>query len=221
MHVTHQASAFATTYGTTLFALRHRARLQPGETLVVLGAAGGCGSAAIELGKWMGARVIAAASTDDKLQVCKELGADDLVNYSSGPSRLKKRLKELGGANVIFDVVGGEYTEAALRSIAWNGRHLVIGFTSGSIPKVALNLALLKNCSIVGVFWGAWRALEPEASDAELKELGELFRQKIIRPRVTRTYSLEEAAQCLEDFANRKVIGKVVLVPSRGTPARL
>ena len=162
-------------------------------------------------------RVVAVASTKAKLEMCKQMGADEVLDYSDGPKALKGKLKELGGGDVIFDVVGGDYSEVALRSLNWNGRHLVIGFAAGSIPKVALNLALLKNCAIVGVFWGAWRQREQDASDAQLQELGRLFLEKIIRPRVTKTYSLDGAAQCLEDFADRKVMGKVVVVPCKAS----
>src|SRR6266487_6557369 len=153
------ASAFLLTYGTSHHALKDRAQLHPGETLLVLGAAGGVGLAAVEIGKVIGAHVIAAASTDEKLDVCRQHGADDLINYST--QDLKERVKTLtagNGVDVVFDPVGGDYSEAALRGIAWNGRFLVIGFTAGDIPRIPLNLPLLKGCSIVGVFWGSFTA---------------------------------------------------------------
>jgi NADPH2:quinone reductase len=153
------ASAFHITYGTTLYALRNRANLKKGETLLVLGASGGTGSAAIELGKAMGATVIAAAGSDEKLEFCKKLGADHLINYSGkSPTELKKAINSIDdGVDVVYDAIGGPYAEPALRSMKWDGRYLVIGFAAGDIPKIPLNLALLKNCSIVGVFYGMWR----------------------------------------------------------------
>ncbi len=157
------ASAFVMVYGTSHYALKDRARLQPGETLLVLGAAGGVGLAAVELGKAMGAHVIAAASSDEKLAVCREHGADQCINYSS--EDLKERIKTLTagkGADVIYDPVGGPYSEAALRGIAWEGRYLVIGFAAGDIPRIPLNLTLLKGCSIVGVFWGTFTSRNPQ-----------------------------------------------------------
>lgn len=153
------ASAFNMTYGTTLYALRNRANLKKGETLLVLGASGGTGSAAIELGKAMGATVIAAAGSDEKLEFCRKLGADHLINYSGkSPTELKKAINSIDdGVDVVYDAIGGPYAEPALRSMKWDGRYLVIGFAAGDIPKIPLNLALLKNCSIVGVFYGMWR----------------------------------------------------------------
>jgi len=156
------ASAFLMTYGTSYHALKDRARLKEGETLLVLGASGGVGLAAVELGKLMGARVIAAASTPEKLEVCKKYGADEVINYST--ENLKDRIKELtdgNGADVIYDPVGGDYSEAALRATAWKGRFLVVGFAAGDIPKIPLNLALLKGCQIVGVFWGSFAKRNP------------------------------------------------------------
>jgi NADPH2:quinone reductase len=153
------AAAFTMTYATSYHALKDRAHIQPGETLLVLGAAGGVGLAAVELGKQMGARVIAAASNEEKLAVCQQHGADDLINYAS--EDLKQRVKDLtggSGVDVVYDPVGGDFSEAALRSTAWNGRFLVIGFTTGQIPRIPLNLPLLKGCSIVGVFWGSFAA---------------------------------------------------------------
>ena len=158
-----QAAGVSITYFTSYYALKQRANLQPGETLLVLGAAGGVGTTAIELGKLMGAKVIAAASTDEKLELCRQLGADEVINYST--TSLKDALKALTGGrgvDVVYDPVGGDYAEPAVRSMAWNGRYLVIGFASGPIPKIPLNLTLLKGCSIVGVFWGRFGGEEPE-----------------------------------------------------------
>ena len=170
------AAAFVLTYGTSDHALRDRGALKAGETLLVLGAAGGVGLAAIEIGKALGARVIACASTDDKLAVCREHGADATINYAT--EDLRERIKALtggNGADVVYDPVGGPYTEPALRSIAWRGRLLVVGFAAGEIPKIPLNLTLLKGCSIVGVFWGDFARREPErfaASDAAARRAG-------------------------------------------------
>lgn len=160
-----QAAGVSITYFTSYYALKQRANLQPGETLLVLGAAGGVGTSAIELGKHMGARVIAAASTDEKLELCKKLGADEVINYST--TSLKDAIKELTGGkgvDVVYDPVGGDYAEPAIRGMAWNGRYLVIGFASGPIPKIALNLTLLKGCSLVGVFWGRFTMEEPQVN---------------------------------------------------------
>ncbi len=208
-----EASAFLMTYGTSHYALKDRARIQPGETLLVLGAAGGVGLAAVELGKQMGARVIAAASSAEKLAVCKEHGADELIEYSR--EDVKERTKALtggAGADVVYDPVGGDYAEAALRATAWDGRFLVIGFVAG-IPKIPLNLVLLKSCQIVGVFWGAFVARDPEAHLANVRELMDLWKSGKLSPRVDATYSFEQAAQALRDLEERRVRGKVVLVP--------
>jgi NADPH2:quinone reductase len=208
------ASAFLFTYGTSHYALKDRGQLQPGETLLVLGAAGGVGLAAVELGKVMGARVIAAASSDDKLAVCREHGADDVINYTN--EDLKDRTKALtggAGADVIYDPVGGAFAEAALRSTNWNGRFLVIGFAAGDIPKIPLNLVLLKGCQIVGVFWGAFTAREPERNRANIAELMRWFEEGKLRPHVSATYPFERAAEALNALAQRRVKGKVVLVP--------
>jgi NADPH2:quinone reductase len=208
------ASAFVMTYGTSHHALKDRAQIQPGETLLVLGAAGGVGLAAVELGKIMGAKVIAAASTDDKLAVCKQHGADDLINYAT--QDLRERIKEITGGkgvDVIYDAVGGAYTEPALRSMAWKGRLLVVGFAAGDIPKIPLNLTLLKGCSIVGVFWGDFTKREPKNNAASLRELGMWYMQGKLKPHISATYPLARAADALKDMMNRKVMGKVVLVP--------
>ncbi|MGB9150390.1 MAG: NADPH:quinone oxidoreductase family protein [Burkholderiales bacterium] len=207
------ASAFVMTYGTSHHALKDRAQILPGETLLVLGAAGGVGLAAVELGKIMGARVIAAASTDEKLAVCKQHGADEMINYSS--QDLRERIKEITGGkgvDVIYDAVGGPYTEPALRSMAWKGRLLVVGFAAGDIPKIPLNLTLLKGCSIVGVFWGDFTKREPKNNAASLRELGMWFMQGKLKPHISATYPLARAADALNDMMNRKVMGKVVLV---------
>ena len=207
------ASAFVMTYGTSYHALKDRAKLQPGETVLVLGAAGGVGLAAIEIAKVMGARVIAAASTDEKLAVCKEHGADEGINYST--EDMKERLKTLtkgNGVDVVYDPVGGNYSEVALRNTAWEGRYLVIGFAAGDIPRIPLNLTLLKGCSIVGVFWGTFVAREPQRNQQNLQELLTWFQQGKIQPLISATYSLKDAAHALNDMMQRKVTGKVVLL---------
>ena len=204
------AGAFAFTYGTSMHALR-RARLQPGERLLVLGAAGGVGLAAVEIGAALGAEVVAAASTDEKLDLCEAHGATGRINYSR--EDLKKAAKALGGVDVVYDPVGGPYTEPALRALRPNGRHLVIGFAAGEIPAIRLNLVLLKRCQVVGVAWGSWALEHREAQAANMEELFELWRQGRLRPHVSRRYSLDEAAQALRDMDARRVQGKVVLVP--------
>lgn len=208
------AAAFMMTYGTSFHALKDRAHIQPGETLLVLGAAGGVGLAAIELGKKMGARVIAAASTAEKLAVCREHGADDLINYES--EDLRERVKALTdgkGADVIYDPVGGKYAEPALRSIAWKGRYLVVGFAAGDIPKIPLNLALLKGCAIMGVFWGDFAARESQANMANGMQLFQWLLQGELKPHVSQTYPLEKAGEALRALMERKVAGKLVLIP--------
>ncbi|MBN9391823.1 MAG: NADPH:quinone oxidoreductase family protein [Chloroflexi bacterium] len=207
------ASAFVLTYGTSIHALKDRAQIQPGETLLVLGAAGGVGLSAIEIGKILGARVIAAASSQEKLDVCREHGADDLINYAT--EDLKERLKELTngkGVDVVYDPVGGSYSEVALRNTAWNGRYLVIGFTAGDIPRIPLNLPLLKGCSIVGVFWGAFAGRNPGGNRRNLLELLGWLREGKLKPYISATYPLEGAAQALQEIMDRKVKGKVVLL---------
>lgn len=207
------AAAFVLTYGTSHYALKDRAQLKPGETLLVLGAAGGVGLAAVELGKVMGARVIAAASSGEKLEVCTQRGADEVINYLD--EDLKVRVKDMTGGNgvdVVFDPVGGDFSEAALRSMAWGGRHLVIGFTAGEIPRVPLNLPLLKGCSVVGVFWGSFMAREPGHYRENIQELLSWFSAGKIKPYISATYPLEQAAKALNDVMNRKVKGKVVLL---------
>jgi NADPH2:quinone reductase len=207
------AASFIMTYATSYHALKDRAHLQPGETLLVLGAAGGVGLSAVELGKQMGARVIAAASSEEKLAVCQQHGADDLINYAS--EDLKQRVKDLTGSNgvdVVYDPVGGDFSEAALRGIAWNGRFLVIGFTAGQIPRIPLNLALLKGCSIVGVFWGAFTARQPQQHQQNQRELLGMLQAGKLKPRISHTYPLAQAADALNDILQRRVTGKAVLM---------
>ena len=206
------AAAALLTYGTTLHALEDRARLRPGETLLVLGAAGGVGIAAVQLGKAMGARVIAAASSDAKLQVCKANGADETINYASEDLRTRiKAITQGRGVDVVYDPVGGPYSEPALRDMAWNGRYLVVGFAAGEIPKIPLNLALLKGCSIVGVFWGAFTRNEAERNRRNNDELMQLYLQGKVTPHIHATYPLERAAEALNEVLNKRVSGKVVL----------
>ncbi len=209
-----EAAGLIVTYGTTYHALHDRARLRSGETVAVLGASGGVGQAAIELGKAMGARVIACASSDDKLAVCRSLGADAVVNYSQGSLRdILKELTDGRGVEVVYDPVGGTLSEAALRATAWEGRFLVIGFASGTIPKIPLNLVLLKGCQIVGVFWGDHVAREPDKHRANMAKLAELCGAGRIRPRIDRLFPLEEAAAALGVLSRREAQGKVILVP--------
>ncbi len=206
------AAGFALTYGTSYHALVQRAAIRPGETLLVLGAAGGVGIAAIQIAKALGARVIAGASTPEKLEVARAQGADDLVNYSEDGYR--DRLKELTGGrgvDVVYDPVGGPLLDPSLRSMAWNGRYLVVGFASGEIPKVPANLTLLKGCSVVGVFWGQFRRTEPELDARNFRELFELHAAGKIRPLISATYPLERAKEALHALAERRVTGKIVL----------
>ncbi|HSU63865.1 MAG TPA: NADPH:quinone oxidoreductase family protein [Burkholderiales bacterium] len=206
------AAAFVLTYGTSDHALRDRGSLQAGETLLVLGAAGGVGLAAIEIGKALGARVIACASSDEKLAVCREHGADATINYAA--EDLRERIKSLTGGQgveVIYDPVGGAYTEPAFRSIAWRGRLLVVGFAAGEIPKLPLNLALLKGAAVVGVFWGDFARREPKAFAGSIAQLGWWFREGKLRPHVSKIFPLEKAADALRLMAARQVKGKVVL----------
>lgn len=206
------ASAFVLTYGTSYHALKDRAQLKAGETMLVLGASGGVGLSAIQIGKMMGANVIAAASTDQKLDVCKANGADELINYARDD--LRARVKEVTsgkGVDVVYDPVGGAFSEPALREMAWKGRFLVIGFAAGEIPKVALNLALLKGCSIVGVFWGAFTRKEQAANQKNNEELMQFFMEGKLTPHIHATYPLERAAEALNDILYKRVSGKVVL----------
>jgi len=207
------ASAFIMTYGTSYYALKHRAQLESGETLLVLGAAGGVGLAAVELGKIMGARVIASASTDDKLMVCKKSGADELINYSTQDFRsVISKITNGKGVDVVCDPVGGEITEKALRCTSWNGRYMVMGFASGKIPKIALNLSLLKGNSIIGVFWSDFIRREREAYICVLQDLISWFLEGKLNPLVSKTYPLEQADLALNDIIQRRATGKIVLV---------
>jgi len=204
------AASFGLVYATAYHALKDRAAIKAGETLLVLGAAGGVGLAAVELGKLFGARVIACASSDEKLETCKRFGAEITINYER--EDLREALKKLGGAaDIVLDPVGGKYSEPAVRAMAWKGRYLVVGFASGEIPKIPLNLTLLKGCSIVGVFWGEFAKRERDLNAANLRELTAWLRAGKIKPLVSASYPLERAADALNDMMNRKVQGKVVL----------
>lgn len=206
------ASGFGMVYHTSYHALKQRADLQPGETLLVLGASGGVGLAAVELGKVMCARVIAAASTDEKLQVAKDAGAHELINYGDG--QLKDKVKDLtnqNGADVIYDPVGGDLFDQATRCINWKGRFLIVGFASGRIPSLPANLALLKGCQYVGVFWGAFRGREPEVHEQNVRELFDLYDQGKLKPLVKDCFPLEQYVDALNVFVNRKAVGKVVI----------
>ena len=206
------ASAFLYAYGTSQHALQDRAQLQPGESLLVLGAAGGVGLAAVELGSVMGATVIAAASTDDKLELCRQHGATHTINYAVDD--LKTRIREVTGgkgADVVYDAVGGQYSEPALRATAWNGRFLVVGFAAGDIPKIPLNLPLLKGCSVVGVFWGSFAAREPERNQANIDTLMQWWRDGKLHPHVSETYPLEQAGAAIRQLADRQAKGKIVV----------
>jgi len=206
-------AAFGLAYATSDHALRDRGELKAGETLLVLGAAGGVGLAAIEIGKTVGARVIACASSEDKLAVCREHGADATINYAAEDLREQIKVLTAGiGPDVIFDPVGGSFTEPALRSIAWRGRLLVVGFAAGDIPKIPLNLTLLKGCSIVGVYWGDFARREGARFAASMDQLARWHAEGRIKPRVSATFSLERAAEALQLMAERKVSGKLVLI---------
>ena len=206
------AAAFILTYGTSDHALVDRGELKAGETLLVLGAAGGVGLAAVEIGKALGARVIACASTAEKLDVCRAHGADETINYTT--EDLRERVKELTGGkgiDVVYDAVGGSYTEPALRSLTWRGRLLVVGFAAGEIPKIPINLTLLKGCSIVGVFWGDWTRREPERFAERITQLSRWFQEGKLKPHVSETMPFERAAEAIGKMASRQVKGKLVL----------
>jgi len=206
------ASGFGMIYHTSYHALKQRADLQPGENLLVLGASGGVGLAAVELGKSMGARVMAAASTDEKLQVAKNAGADDLINYGDG--QLKDKVKKLTdgvGADVIYDPVGGDLFDQCARCINWKGRLLVIGFASGTIPKYPINLALLKGCQLVGVFWGDFRRREPEVHLQNTEDLFALYSAGKLKPLISQKFPLEKYVDALNVFVNRQAVGKIVI----------
>ncbi|MDP1734662.1 MAG: NADPH:quinone oxidoreductase family protein [Sulfuritalea sp.] len=211
-------AALVLTYCTSLHGLKDCGHLKAGETLVVLGAAGGVGISAIEIGKAMGARVIAAASSDDKLELCRKVGADETVNYSTeNPMYLRDRINELTGgkgADVVYDPVGGPYTEPAVRALAWRGRLLIIGFAAGEIPKIPLNLALLKERSLIGVYWGDSTKHDPTGHLANLHQLHEWFAAGKIRPVVSERFPLAAAKDAIASIANRQVKGKIVVVPN-------
>ena len=205
-------AAFVLTYGTSDHALRDRAALKAGETLLVLGAAGGVGLAAIEIGKALGARVVACASTDEKLSVCRSHGADEGINYAT--EDLRERIKALTdgrGIDVVYDAVGGPYTEPAFRSLAWRGRLLVVGFAAGDIPKLPLNLPLLKGASVIGVFWGDFARREPKELAASMKQLARWYGEGRLKPHVSQTLPLEKAAEAIKLLASRQAKGKVVV----------
>ncbi len=212
------AACFIFTYGTSYHALKDRARIQPGETLLVLGAAGGVGSAAIQLGKTMGARVIAAVSSQDKADFCRNIGADAAIVYSrsmdkNAQKELSSEIKALsgsGGVDVVYDAVGGAYAEPALRSMGWNGRYLVVGFPAG-IPKIPLNLPLLKGCQIVGVFWGASVYRDPKGHAENVSELFGLYAKGKIKPHISERYPLTRAAEALTHLTERSALGKIVV----------
>ncbi|NLP64100.1 NADPH:quinone oxidoreductase family protein [Paraburkholderia sacchari] len=208
------AAAFTLAYGTSHHAVVDRAALRAGETVLVLGAAGGVGLAAVEIGKALGARVIAAASSDEKLEVCRRFGADATINYST--EDLRERIKTLTdgkGPDVIYDPVGGIYAEPAFRSIGWRGRYLVVGFANGEIPRLPLNLTLLKGASIVGVFWGDFARREPQRNAAAFAQMVGWIGEGKLKPYVSKRYALADTAQALKDMASRKVTGKIVIEP--------
>jgi len=208
------AGSLLLTYGTCLHALRDRAQLQPGQTVLVLGAAGGIGIATIELAKALGARVIAAASTAEKLATCRAQGADEVINYRE--QNLRDELKRLTGGrgvDVVMDPVGGDYAEQALRSMAWRGRYLVVGFTDGQIPRLPLNLVLLMGCAIVGVFWGDFIQREPQAAQVDLRDLIQMLAKGQIKPLISGRYSLQEAPQAILELSQRRAQGKLIVLP--------
>jgi NADPH2:quinone reductase len=208
------AAAITLTYGTSHHAVVDRAQLKAGETMLVLGAAGGVGLAAIEIGKALGARVIAAASTDEKLEICRQHGADACINYSTEDLREAIKIITNGkGPDVIYDPVGGIYAEPAFRSIAWRGRYLIVGFANGEIPKLPFNLMLLKGASLVGVFWGEFAKREPKANLVAMRELITWLAEGKIKPHISGRYALKDTAKALNDLAARKVTGKIVIQP--------
>jgi len=207
-----QGAGFSVTYGTSAHALKQSADLQPGETVLVLGAAGGVGITAVEIAKAMGARVIAAASSDEKLEFAVEAGADETINYSNTP--LKETVKEMTGGNgvdVVYDPVGGELADQAFRALAWHGRYLVIGFACGDIPKFAANIALLKEASIIGVWWGTWAAKNPKLQIQNMMEMAALVADGTLTPRVTESYTLDDYADAFKAITERRARGKVTL----------
>ncbi len=215
-----EAAGFIFTYGTTYYALKDRGHLKAGQSILVLGAAGGVGSSAVEIGKAMGARVIAAVSSEKKAEFCRSIGADETIVYKREPDRDQqkafsdeiKRLTNGKGVDIVYDIVGGAYAEPALRAIAWEGHFLVVGFPAG-IPKLPLNLILLKSCQVAGVFWGAFMQRDPKRHQQFLKELFDLYEAGNLKPRVTSRYSLEDGAKALQEIEGRKAIGKIVIEP--------
>jgi len=206
-----QASGFMITYGTSYHALKQRANLQAGETVLVLGAAGGVGITAVEIAKAMGARVIAAASTEEKLEFARSAGADATVNYTETSLRNEvKRITGNLGVDVVYDPVGGELAQQALKSLAWNGRYLVVGFTSGEIPAFPANLTLLKAASIVGVYWGDWAARNPGTQQQNLQEMAQMIDDGVLQPRITSSFALDEYKEAFRTIAERRVLGKIV-----------
>ena len=218
------ASCFTLTYGTSQYALKNRGQLKEGETLLVLGAAGGVGISAVEIGKALGAKVIAAASSDEKLEVCKQYGADEVINYGgydlTDRDQVKQFRNEIAkatggkGPDVIYDPVGADFTEPALRSIAWNGRFLVIGWAAGHIPKIPMNLYLIKGCSAVGVFWGQFTALEPQNHLDNMNQLTSWYEEGKLKAPVTEVLPLERGQEALETILARKATGKIALTTS-------
>jgi NADPH:quinone reductase len=215
------AASIMYNYGTSYHALKDRAKLKRGDTVLVLAGAGGVGLAAVELAKAMGASVIAAASTAEKLQICCDKGADYIINYEQ--ENIKERISQITngqGVDVVFDPVGGKYTEPSLRSMAWDGRYLVVGFAAGEIPKVALNLALLKGCAIVGVFWGQFATKQPNHNSKNLEDLAKMFVNGTIKPNIYKKYPLHEAKQALKDMAERQIVGKAVVICNENLAAK-
>ncbi|MDR3495487.1 MAG: NADPH:quinone oxidoreductase family protein [Ancalomicrobiaceae bacterium] len=208
------AASLTITYGTTLHALADRGELKPGETIAILGASGGVGQAAIEVAKLMGARVIACASSPEKLAFCRDKGADEFIDYSR--EDLKARLKQLTdgiGVDVVYDAVGDKYAEPAIRALAWRGRHLVVGFAGGEIPKIPLNLLLLKGADIRGVFWGEFVAREPEAYADLIRQLMDWAVRGALKPHIHASYPLERTGEALAALASRRVVGKIIVTP--------
>jgi NADPH2:quinone reductase len=206
-----QGAGYAVTYGTSYHALKQSAELQAGETVLVLGAAGGVGITAVQIAKAMGARVIAAASSDEKLDFARAAGADELINYTS--QALKDSVKELtgGGVDVVYDPVGGELSQQALRALAWHGRHLIIGFASGDIPQLPANIALLKEARIIGVWWGTWAARNPDLQIQNMSELAALVSDGTLNPGITESFPLDEFERAFQLISERRALGKVIL----------
>mmetsp|Transcript_25510 Transcript_25510/g.61458 ORF Transcript_25510/g.61458 Transcript_25510/m.61458 type:complete len:332 (+) Transcript_25510:224-1219(+) len=216
------AAASMMAHGTSYYALKQRGKLKKKEKLLVLGAAGGCGMAAVMLGKAMGAHVIAAASTSDKLEAARKAGADEVVQYTR--ENLKKRVKELTdgkGVDVVFDPVGGKFSEAAVRSMRWGGRYLIVGFAAGEIPRIPLNLLLLKTASLVGVFWGAWLQRSPAKALENMMEIQEMMQKGLLSDMVTKKYALKDAWKALDDIKRRRAVGKIVVTVDGHTKSKL